>query len=154
MSIWGGFFGIEDEREWIADLQADGIGAGVIRDGEPSPEDLDAPLVYQGSNVLPEHTSLRGGGVDLAYISAHVRFWRDNPDAPVEQEPYEPVEPFMRLMVHEARTAPKRQEGLATVLLTVGQVERLRDALTEWIALTAEGRSRDVTADAVSKDTV
>lgn len=133
MSIYGTCFSIEDEREWIADLQAEGIDAGVIRDGAPSPEDLDAPYVYRGSHILPESGDPRGGSIDLADIAAHVRFWRENPDAPIDSEPESGREPFLRFSVHESKLTPNRSEGDGCVLLTVEQAARLRDALTEWI---------------------
>ena len=129
MSIYGTCFVIEDEREWIADLQSDSIDAGVIRDGEPSPEYLDAPYVYQGSNMIPENTHPRGGSVDLAYISKFVRHNRDHPES--DRDP-DGVEPFLRLGVFEARTAPRREEGNAVVLLTIDQARRLAQALTDW----------------------
>ena len=125
MSIYGTFFTIEDERQWISELEAKGVGAAVIRDGEPHPDDLDAPIVYQGSNVIPSESDPRGGSVDLAHISKFVRFWRDNPDAPTHEEP-EGLEPFVRLCVHS--------DELATVVLTAHQVRRLRDSLDEWLS--------------------
>lgn len=137
-SIFSSFFAIEDEREWIADLEADGIKVGVIRDGDPLPEHLDAPYIYQGSHVLPEQDHPRGGAVSLAHISAHVRFWREHPDAPIEEEPWLPSEPFLRFSLDESREAPKRYEGSATVLLTVEQAIRLRDSLDWWISSTTE----------------
>jgi hypothetical protein len=138
MSIFGSFFAIEDEREWISNLQAEGFGAGVIRDGEPDPEDLDAPYVYRGSHILPERDDPQGGAVELASIAAHVRFWRETPDAPTEQEPDYPYEPFVRLSVSEHPTTPKQSMGDATVLLSVEQAQRLVDALTDWIIRTEE----------------
>lgn len=136
MSIYGTFFLIEDERQWIEELEADGIDAGVIRDGEPSEEDLDGPLIYQGSHVLPEPNDPRGGSVDLGCIAPHVRFWRENPDALVAEELDVPYEPYLRLSVNESRSQPNRSEGQATVLLTVDQTERLIQALTEWVGNT------------------
>lgn len=137
MSIFASFFAIEDEREWVAELETAGIQAGVIRDGEPEPEDLDAPYIYQGSNILPDTGDPRGGSVDLASIPAHIRFWRENPDAPVESEPDLPVEPFLRFSVHENPETPNQSEGDATVLLNIDQARRLIDALNEWIERTA-----------------
>jgi hypothetical protein len=133
MSIWASTFSIEDERQWMAGLESDGIKAGVIRDGEPSQDDLDAPLVYQGSHVLPELHDSRGGAVDLAIIPPHVRFWRDNPEADVQDEPDgAPTDPFLRLSVHEHASTYGRSEGSATVILTPRQAQRLRDSLTEF----------------------
>ena len=31
MSIWASTFAIEDERQWVAELEADGIKAAVVR---------------------------------------------------------------------------------------------------------------------------
>ncbi len=133
MSIFATWLTIEDEREWIADLQGQGIKAGVIRDGAPHFDDYDAPLIYEGSHVLPGEGAPRGGSVDVAAIPGHVRYWREHPDAPTESEPgHGPPDPYLRLGV----SAPESTDGGggdATVLLTVRQVGRLRDTLTEWI---------------------
>lgn len=125
MSIWASFLTIEDERQWRAALEAQGIKTGVVRDGDPDFDDLDAPIVYQGSHVLPDEAHARGGNVGLALIPAHVRFWRDNPDANPEDEPSGPPEPFVRLDV-------EGEDG--TVVLTKRQATRLRDALSTWLA--------------------
>ena len=155
MSIWGSFFSIEDEREWIADLKAEGIEAGVIRDGDPLPEDLDAPYVYEGSHVLPSAGDRRGGSLDLAYIPAHVPYWREAPekadctaeewDKLVHEEPEgPPYPPFLRLGLDskESETRYKGEPyvpaGHATVLLNRNHVLRLRDALSEWLTWTED----------------
>lgn len=134
MSIWASFFGIEDERLWIAGLESQGVKAGVIRDGAPSPEDLDAPLIYQGSHVLPEPDHPRGGWLDLAYIPPHVRYDREHPDG--EDEPDgPPTDPYLRLCLGD-------REGNATVILTLPQAQRLRDALVDfcgWFELNEKG---------------
>lgn len=125
MSIWASFLTIEDERQWRAALEAQGIKTGVVRDGDPDFDDLDAPIVYQGSGVFPDESHARGGSVGLALIPAHVRFWRDNPDANPEDEPDGGApEPFVRLDVEAA-------DGV--VVLTKRQATRLRDALNEWL---------------------
>lgn len=133
MSIYGTCFSIEDERQWVAELNKHGINAGVIRDGDPDPEDLDAPLIYQGSHVLPEADHPRGGHVGLACINAFVRHYREHPDS--EEEPWLPLEPYLRLDV-KADDATAQGGAYATVVLTVEQASRLRAALDEWIALT------------------
>lgn len=135
MSIWASFLGIEDERQWVAGLKTSGINAGVVRDGGPEFDDLDAPIIYQGSHVLPEMSDARGGSVDLAYIPEHVRFWRENPDASVEDEPYDIPDPYLRLGVH-AHDDTYHGGGDATVLLTVRQATRLRDSLSWWLKAT------------------
>lgn len=133
MSIWASTLSIEDERQWIADLEEAGIKSGVIRDGEPEFDDLDAPIIYQGSHVLPEESDARGGSVDLAIIPPHVRFWRENPDTPVEDEPEgPPYEPFLRLSVDTHKNSDGG-EAHSTVVLTRRQAGRLRDELNEWL---------------------
>jgi hypothetical protein len=135
VSIYGSILTIEDERQWVADLRGQGISAEVIRDGDPESDDLDAPLIYQGSHVLPEDSHPRGGYVGLAHIAAHVRFWRENPDAPLHDEPWLPAEPFLRLSVVADETT-YQGGGDATVVLTSRQATRLRDALNDWLIST------------------
>jgi hypothetical protein len=148
MSIYGSFFAIEDERQWVAELEAEGIKAGIIRDGDPGPDDLDAPVIYQGSHVLPEETDPRGGSLGLAHIAAHVRYYRENPDADGKDEPWEPPEPFLRLDVQEHSTSYRREPGSATVVLTEHQAERLRDALTGWLERLESHRIAEAMANA------
>lgn len=131
MSIWASTLTIEDERQWVAELQEAGIGAGVIRDGEPDFDDLDAPIIYKGSHVLPEEDHPRGGSVGLAIIPPHVRYWRENPNG-VEEPEGTPYEPFLRLDV-QAHGDTDGGPADATVVLTRHQVERLRDALAEFL---------------------
>lgn len=127
MSIFATWLTIEDEREWIANLEGQGIKTGIIRDSGPTPDDLDAPLVYQGSHVLPDDNAQRGGYVEFAAIPAHVRYYRENPDG--DDEP-EGVDAWIRLSVNEGM-----------VLLTERQVERLRDGLAEWLEARARTRA-------------
>ena len=87
---------------------------------------LDAPLVYQGSHILPTELDERGGYVDIALIPAHVRYWRENPDAPSETEPESPPEPFLRFGVNESR-----------VILTRHHVEGIVRELQWWLEATA-----------------
>ena len=105
----------------------------MIRDGPSSPEDIDAPYVYRGSHVLPEPGDPQGGSVDLAYVAAHVRFWRDHPGADAAGEPERGCEPFLRLGVSEHPSTPNRSVGDATVLLSADQVRRLAGALAGWL---------------------
>lgn len=85
----------------------------------------DAPLVYQGSHILPSDSDRRGGYVDIALIPAHVRYWREHPDAPVATEPEEPPEPFLRLGVNNE-----------TVILTRRNVKQVADTLNGWLRRT------------------
>ena len=90
--------------------------------GEPN-----APLVYRGSHVLPSSSDERGGHVDLALIPAHVRYWRENPNAPIETEPDFPPEPYLRFGVNEG-----------TVILERHHVEQIVSELSWWLNATKE----------------
>lgn len=81
-----------------------------------------SPLVYRGSHILPELADPRGGYIDLAYIPAHVRFWRENPDANSADEPWDPIEPFLRFGVNGE-----------TVILTTAHVEEVYESLGHWL---------------------
>ena len=142
LSIYASIFSIEDERQWIADMEKDGIKAGVIRDGDPEFDHLDAPIIYQGSHVMPDESDARGGSVGLAHIAAHVRFWRDNPDAAVDQEPDSGCEPYLRLDV-QAHADTYGGGGDATVVLTLRQARRLRDALSEHLLETSQTTAQE-----------
>lgn len=91
----------------------------------------DAPIIYQGSHVLPSLDDKRGGSVDIALIPAHIRYWRDNPDAPVETEPHEPPEPFLRFGVNGE-----------TVILTRHNVRQISHTLSDWLARTGDRHIR------------
>jgi len=123
VSIYATILTIEDERQWMAGLEAEGIRAGVIRDGEPDADDLDAPIIYQGSHLLPRDNDKRGGSVDLALIPSHIT--RDGRDDKAEDEaPW----PWLRLGVSDGIGSD------ATVVITSRQAKRLRDSLTDWLA--------------------
>lgn len=127
MSIYASIFSIEDERQWVAELKAGGIDAGIIRDGGPTADDLDAPIIYQGSHVLPADSDPRGGSVHLALVPSHIT--RDGRDDKAEDEaPW----PYLRLDVCAHETT-YQGGGAAPVVLTTRQAVRLRDALTEWL---------------------
>jgi hypothetical protein len=65
----------------------------------------DAPLVYQGSHILPSETDQRRGWVDLALIPSHItRDGRD--DKPVDERPW----PYLRLGVNESTVILTRRE--------------------------------------------
>lgn len=133
VSIYATWLTIGDERQWVAAMAANGINAGVIRDGDPAPADLDAPIVYQGSHILPSDDDRRGGGIDVAVIPDHIT--RDGRD----DAPEGALKDWLRLSVdsedsdtqHEGKTYVPG--GRAVVVLTPWQVERLRDTLTEWL---------------------
>jgi hypothetical protein len=80
----------------------------------------DAPLVYHGSHVMPEHDGERGGWVDIASLSRFVRLNRDDPDGAHDEEGWEP---FLRFGVNQE-----------TVILTDRNVRMIHASLTEWLA--------------------
>lgn len=81
----------------------------------------NAPLVYQGSHVLPSSDDVRGGDVDIALIPSHIT--RDGRDNRSEDEgPW----PYLRFGVNEG-----------TVILERHHVEQIRNELDEWLAATA-----------------
>ena len=76
----------------------------------------DAPLVYQGSHVLPAVGDPRGGDVDLALIPGHItRDERDDGDGTV---PW----PYLRLGVNGE-----------TVILTRRHVSMILTELSGWL---------------------
>lgn len=144
MSIYGTWLSIEDERQVAASLESHGINHGVVDDdGEVEdlndlpPEMLDAPIVYEGSHVLPSDSDRRGGAVEVAAIPNHIER-HDRPELPDGT-----LKDWLRLSVHsldsncisESRDGkpPYVKGGDSTVVLTRPQVERLRETLTAWL---------------------
>jgi hypothetical protein len=87
--------------------------------GEPCDCGLPgAPIVYQGSHVLPSDDDARGGSVDVAAIPSFiVRDGRDDAQG-------EGLKDWLRLSVDADGDA---------VVLTRRHVRLLRDTLTEWL---------------------
>ena len=140
MSIYATWLSIEDARETAAEMEAAGISYGVIGEDGPiddldelDPEELDAPIVYEGSHVLPSDNDRRGGSVEVAAIPHHIT--RDGRDDASEGA----LKDWLRLSVDSLdsiktyKDAPYVSGGSATVVLTRNQVERLRDTLTAWL---------------------
>lgn len=140
MSIYATWLSIEDARETAAEMEAAGISYGVIGEDGPiddldelDPEELDAPIVYEGSHVLPSDNDRRGGSVEVAAIPDHIT--RDGRDDASEGA----LKDWLRLSVDSLdsiktyKDAPYVSGGSATVVLTRNQVERLRDTLTAWL---------------------
>lgn len=110
----------------VFELSGDACDCGLPR----------APIIYKGSHVLPSNDDARGGSLDVAGIPEHVR--RDGrSDAPEGA-----LKDWVRLSVYEDRETPERGVGVATVVLTREQVERLRGTLTAWLERGTEGVSR------------
>lgn len=77
----------------------------------------DAPIVYQGSHILPSQDDERGGHVDIALIPSHItRDGRD--DRPEDEAPW----PFLRMGVNSE-----------TVILTRRNVLEIVESLTYWL---------------------
>jgi hypothetical protein len=135
MSIYGTWLSLgEDEHE-------DGCAAWV--EVEPGDEERSgqpcscgtprAPIVYEGSHVLPADTDPRGGSIDVAAIPDFItRDGRDDARG-------EGLKDWLRLSVR-ARPSRERHHGKpyvrggdATVVLTRPLVSELRDTLTAWL---------------------
>lgn len=92
-----------------------------------------APLIYEGSHVLPADTDPRGGSVDVAAIPDFIT--RDGRD----DAPEGALKDWLRLSVHARpsrglyRGKPYMKGGDATVVLTRPLVVELRDTLTAWL---------------------
>lgn len=100
---------------------------GVLEwSGEPCDCGLpEAPIVYQGSHVLPSDDDERGGHVDIAAIPGHIDRAGRPPTNPDDE--FTPYHPWLRLSVWEV------VEGSATVVLDRRGVELLYRTLGEWL---------------------
>lgn len=136
MSIYSTWLSIEDERQTAAELADRGIYYGVIGDEGPVDdladlpgEMLDAPIVYEGSHVLPSDTDRRGGSVEVAAIPNHIT--RDGRDDATDGS----LKDWLRLSVRSVESADPGAfyAADATVLLTRRQAARLRNTLSEWL---------------------
>lgn len=76
----------------------------------------DAPIIYQGSHVLPSDDDPRGGYIDLACIPNHITR-DDRPELPEGA-----LKDWLRFGVNGA-----------TVILTRHNVERVVASLTSWL---------------------
>lgn len=80
----------------------------------------DAPLVYQGSHILPSENDERGGDVDIALIPGFIE--RDGRDQAFEND--DAVWPYLRFGVNGE-----------TVVLTERNVREVADTLNHWLSL-------------------
>lgn len=145
MSIYGSFFVLD------ADDHEDGCAVYVeIEPGwlEFSGKPCDcgtpnAPLVYEGSHVLPSDDDRRGGSVDLATIHGEIV----RPGTAEKPRPYDEQRPWLRLSLtndastYESEGKPYVSAGESVVVLKRSQVVRMRDALSEWLETTPEQES-------------
>lgn len=131
MSIYGSLPAPNDDHEegcakWVKDHKAfEGL---ITEHGSYGFDDTkrctcgrpDAPLVYQGSHVLPSETDQRGGHLDIASIPGFIS--RDR--AEERDGDYDSPWPYLRFGVNEQ-----------TVVLTERSVRLVADTLNEWLAL-------------------
>jgi len=141
VSIYGTWLTIEDARLWAEEMADAGIEAGIINDGGPvddfealDPDHLDAPIVYEGSHILPSNEDRRGGSVEVAAIPNHIER-HDRPELPDGA-----LKDWLRLGVTSKDGSEQREDGRpyqeggdAMVILHRRHVERLRDCLTNWL---------------------
>lgn len=83
-----------------------------------------APIVYEGSHVLPSPGDRRGGYIDVAAIPNHIE--RDGRDDDGEGA----LKDWLRLTVGNP---PSASTGDACVVLDRPLVVELRDTLTAWL---------------------
>jgi hypothetical protein len=140
MSIFATCLSIEHPDDWIADLRAQGIEAGVIGDDSEERE-LGSPWVYRGSHILPRVTDDRGGALEVAAIPNHITRAKRDDGGPGLHD-------WLRVSVSNPEVPENdenvaRPEADATVLIDRAQVEALRDTLTLWLDRPADVRERD-----------
>jgi hypothetical protein len=131
LSIYGTWLSIEHPDQWMADMEKQGIKAGVIGDDTPQRE-LGSPWVYQGSHVLPQRSDPRGGSVDVAAIPAFIE--RDGQDGGGEGE----LKDWLRLSVDADDSTYGSGGGYAVVVLDREQVIALHSTLGAWLIREAE----------------
>lgn len=98
-----------------------------------------APIVYEGSHVLPADTDRRGGEVQVATIPDFIT--RDGRD----DAPEGTLKDWLRLSVR-SKPSKTRHEGRvyvpggsADVVLNRAHVTELRDTLSAWLEREADG---------------
>lgn len=151
MSIYATFLSIDDDEhqtgcakwEFLCENTGQGWpeGAGMLADqgyyrrtDKPCTCGNPGPIIYQGSHVNPDDADPRGGSVDVAAIPnfLHPKVRQARCQTGGEDMRF-PVE-FLRLSVSEDPTTYHYgQEGYATVVLDRAQVQKMRDALTNWL---------------------
>lgn len=128
VSIYCTWLDIHNPEEWAEEMAASGFKAITLGE-EGGEQPLLAPIVYQGSHVLPSNEDRRGGHVDLAAIPDFI----ERPGR--EQGPHD----WMRLSVYceqsdtEYQGKPLSEAGRAVVVLDREQIKALRDTMTEWL---------------------
>jgi hypothetical protein len=93
---------------------------GTLDGDEP---DEPAPIVYQGSHVLPSKDDPRGGHFDLGLINGWIT--SQGRPGPADEEA---LWPYLRVGAGDV------EGGRVELVLDVGQVERLHTDLGWWLA--------------------
>lgn len=93
-----------------------------VRVDRPCTCQSNGPIIYQGSHVNPSEDDPRGGVVHVSAIPNHC-----HPDARGTDDPGKPVE-FLRVGVE-----PGDPDQGNMVVLTRGQVKKLRNILDQWL---------------------
>lgn len=136
MSIYATWLSLGDHSEDCAVWVEIEAGSGIF-DRDESRCDCqmkEAPVVYQGSHILPGPADRRGGWLDVGIIPDHIT--RDNHPEGAEGQ----RKSYLRLSmgsedsdtIYEGR--PYVQAGQATLVLDTEQVKRLRDTLDDWLS--------------------
>lgn len=137
MSIYGTWLNLADDEheEGCAIYAEDPPGSSVFEfSGKPcdcgTPR---APIVYEGSHVLPSEDDPRGGGIDVAGIPDFIT--RDGRD----DAPEGALKDWLRISMdnppsHSLREgSPCVPAGRSVLLLDRRGVTELRDTLTAWL---------------------
>jgi hypothetical protein len=93
-----------------------------------------APLIYQGSHVLPSADDPKGGYVEIASIPDHIT-------RPGRDDGGEGPKDWLRLSVGSVPLPGEepREAESDSLVLTRKQVEIVRDEMTEWLDRKPEG---------------
>lgn len=135
MSIYGTWLSLsDDEHEDDCAVWVETEPGCFEHSGNPCSCGLPrAPLVYEGSHVLPADSDPRGGSLDVAAIPDFIeREERDDAQG-------EGLKDWLRLTVSSVpsreryKGKPYVSGGHATLVLTRSHVEELRDTLSAWL---------------------
>lgn len=131
MSIYGTWLMFDTDHEddcavWVKEDDCWHIGDAPCDCGTPN-----APIIYEGSHVLPSDDDRRGGWLEVGAIPGFItRDGRDDGNG---------LWDWLRIGIgalpslEQYQGKPYMAAGQATVVLTRRQVQQLRDTLTSWL---------------------
>jgi hypothetical protein len=130
MSIYCSIFGFGDEHTPRC-KRMKRISKGVYGQDDSKPCTCQSsPIAYQHSGVLPSKKDNRGGVLGIAAIPGHIT----RRGRPALSDDFTPYWPYLRVSMFEADDS---------VILTRAQVEKLRNALNQWLKRAApEGETK------------